>query len=64
VRQSVTMDRALVTFAEAEAAARIRLTSSYDQFITETDPAKKSEVGEELIRSIFGRVALAEDPIH
>ena len=66
--RKVTMSRALVTLAErgveAEAAARARLTATYDQFMAEGDPAKKSEVGEELIRSIFGRAAIAEDPIH
>jgi hypothetical protein len=45
--------------AEEEAAARARLTAAYDQFMAEGDPAKKSEVGEDLIRSIFGRAAIA-----
>ena len=62
------MSRALVTLAErgleAEAAARARLTAAYDQFMTEGDPAKKNAVGEELIRSIFAKAAIAEDPIH
>ncbi len=66
--RKVTMSRALVTLAErgveAEAAARARLAAAYDQFMTEGDPAKKSEVGEDLIRSIFGRAAIAEDPLH
>ncbi|HTR68198.1 MAG TPA: hypothetical protein VMH85_20630 [Terriglobales bacterium] len=66
--RKVTMSRALVTLAErgveAEAAARARLAAAYDQFMTEEDPGKKSEVGEELIRSIFGRAAIAEDPLH
>ena len=64
----VTMSRALVALAEqgveAEAAARAKLTAAYDQFINEGDPAKKSEAGEDLIRSIFGRAAIAEDPLH
>ena len=66
--RKVTMSRALVTLAErgveAEAAARNRLAASYDQFMAEVDPAKKSEVGEDLIRSIFGKAAIAEDPLH
>lgn len=57
--RKVTMSRALVTLAEwgveAEAAARARLTAAYDQFMAEGDPGKKSEIGEDLIRSIFGR---------
>jgi hypothetical protein len=56
--RNVTMSRALVTLAElgdeAEAAARARLTATYDQFMAEGDPARKSEVCEELIGAIFG----------
>lgn len=63
----MTMSRALVTLAErgleAEAAARARLTATYEKFMAERDPAKKSEVGEDLIMAIFGRTAIAEDPI-
>ena len=65
--RNVTLSRALVTLAErgveAEAAARARLTATYEKFMAEGDPAKKSEVGEDLIRAIFGRTAIAEDPI-
>jgi len=65
--RNVTMSRALVTLAErgieAEAAARAKLTTAYEQFMAESDPARKSEVGEDLIRSIFGRAAIAEDPL-
>jgi len=65
--RNVTMSRALVTLAErgveAEAAARARLTATYEKFMDEGDPVKKSEVGEDLIRAIFGRAAIAEDPI-
>lgn len=65
--RNVTMSRALVTLAErgveAEAAARARLTATYEKFMAEGDPAKKSEVGEDLIRAIFGRAAIAEDPL-
>ena len=65
--RNVTMSRALVTLAErgveAEAAARGRLTAAYEQFMAEADPARKSEVGEDLIRAIFGRAAIAENPL-
>ena len=65
--RQVTMSRALVTLAErgveAEAAARARLTTAYEQFMAEGDPARKSEVGEDLIRAIFGSTAVAEDPL-
>jgi len=65
--RNVTMSRALVTLAErgveAEAAARARLTAAYEQFMAEGDPARKSEVGEDLIQAIFGRAAIAKDPL-
>ena len=65
--RNVTMSRALVTLAErgieAEAAARAKLTTAYEKFMAESDRARKSEVGEDLIRSIFGKAAIAEDPL-
>ncbi len=64
--RNVTMSRALVTLAERgvkeETAARARLTAAYGKFMAERDPARKSEIGEDLIRAIFGRTAIAEDP--
>jgi len=64
----MTMSRALVTLAErgveAEAAVRARLAAAHEQFMTGVDPGRKSEVGEDLIRAIFGRTAIAEDPLH
>jgi hypothetical protein len=65
--RNVTMSRALVTLAErgveAEAAARAKFTAAYEQFMVEGDPARKSAVGEDLIRAVFGRTAIAEDPV-
>ncbi len=65
--RKVTMSRALVTLAErgveAEAAERAKLTTAYQNFMAESDPAKKSEAGEDLIRAVFGRAAIAEDPL-
>jgi hypothetical protein len=65
--RNVTMSRALVTLAErgveAEAAARVKLTGAYEKFMTEGDPVRKSEAGADLIRAIFGRDAIAEDPL-
>ena len=61
------MSRALVTLAErgveAEVAARARLTGVYDKFMTEGHPVRKSEAGADLIRAIFGRDAIAGDPL-
>jgi hypothetical protein len=65
--RNVTMSRALVALAErgveAEAQARAELTLAYEQFMTEADPVRKSRVREDLIRAMFGRAAVAEDPI-
>jgi hypothetical protein len=65
--RKVTMSRALVTLAEqgveAEAAERARLAAVYEQFIRTEDPARKNEFGQELIQAIFGKAAIAEDPL-
>ena len=42
---------------------RVRLTTAYENFMAEQDPARRSEVGEDLIRVIFGKAAIAEDPL-
>ena len=64
VNSDVTVNRDLVTLVEnVETAARANLTTAYERFMAEHDPAKKSEVGEDLIRAIFGSVAIAEDPL-
>jgi hypothetical protein len=65
--QHVTMSRALVALAErgvrAEAEAKEQLKASYDRFRAENDPARKNEAGKDLIRTIFGKDAIAEDSI-
>lgn len=65
--RKVTMSRALVTLAEqgveAEAAERARLAAAYEQFMSAEDPAKRNEVGQELIQAIFGKASIAEDPV-
>jgi len=66
-KKHLTMSRALVVLAqrgvEAEAAARKNLNATYRRFMAETDPERKGEVGRDLIRTIFGKDAIAEDPI-
>lgn len=61
------MSRALVTLAErgveAEAASRAEMKSSYEKFMTERDPILKGDAGKDLIRAIFGKDAIAEDPV-
>jgi hypothetical protein len=62
------MSRALVVLAErgvrAEAAAREQLQASFQRFLEEGDPARKNEAGRDLIRSIFGKDAVAEDSVY
>jgi hypothetical protein len=53
VRQSV----------KAEAAARAKVAAAYEQFMATEDPSQKNEAGKELIQAIFGRAAIAEDPL-
>ena len=65
--RKVTMSRALVTLAEqgveAEAAERARLAAAYEEFMSTEDPTRRNEVGQELIQAIFGKAAIAEDPL-
>ena len=49
--------------AEAEAAARADMKATYDRFMNEHDPVLKGEAGKDLIRAIFGKDAIAEDPV-
>jgi hypothetical protein len=62
------MSRALAALAErgvrAEADAKEQLKSSYNRFVAENDPSRKNEAGKDLIRTIFGEDAIAEDSIH
>jgi hypothetical protein len=66
-RRHLTMSRALVVLAqrgvEAEAAARNNLKTTYRRFMAEADPERKGEAGKDLIRAIFGKDAIAEDPV-
>ena len=63
----VTMSRVLVALAErgvcAEAEAKEQLKAAYNRFLAENDPSRKNEAGRELIRTIFGKDAIAEDSI-
>lgn len=66
-KKHLTMSRALVVLAqrgvEAEAAARANLNATYRRFMAEADPERKGEAGKDLIRAVFGKDAIAEDPI-
>ena len=66
-KEHLTISRALVLLAQrgvdAEAEARAHLKTTYQRFMAESDPERKNEAGKDLIRAIFGKDALAEDPI-
>jgi hypothetical protein len=66
-KKHLTMSRALVVLAqrgvEAEAAARATLNATYRRFMAETDSERKNEAGKDLIRAVFGKDAIAEDPL-
>ena len=65
--RNLTMSRALVAMAErgvqAEADAYENLKATYQRFLVEQEPARKDEAGKDLIRAIFGKDAIAEDPV-
>lgn len=61
------MSRALVSLAErgvrAEREARQDLDAAYQRFMTEREPTRKEAAGKDLIRAIFGKDAIAKDPV-
>lgn len=63
----MTISRTLVSLAErgihAEREARDNVKTSCRRFLNERDPLNKEEAGKDLIRAIFGKDAIAEDPI-
>jgi hypothetical protein len=62
----LTISRALVTLAErgvqAEKDAKENLSITYRRFLKEQEPSRKEEAGRDLIRAVFGKDAIAEDP--
>ena len=65
--RQLTMSRALVALAErgvrAELDAKENLKAAYRRFMGEQEPARKNEAGKDLIRTIFGKDAIAEDTV-
>ena len=61
-QRSLTMSHALVALAErgvhAELEARENLKAAYGRFMKEQEPARKGEVGKDLIRAIFRETRL------
>ena len=66
-KKHLTISRTLVVLAErgleAEAEARANLDATYRRFLSESDPERKGEAGKDLIRAVFGKDAIAEDPL-
>jgi hypothetical protein len=63
----LTIGRALVVLAEkgaqVEREAQENLTLTYRRFLKAPATAKKDKAGKDLIRAIFGKDAIADDPI-
>ncbi len=66
-KRHLTISRALVVLAErgleAEAEARANLNVAYRRFMSESDRERKGEAGKDLIRAVFGKDVIAEDPL-
>jgi hypothetical protein len=65
--EHLTYSQALAVLAQrgvdAQVAARAELDTAYRRFMSESDPESKDEAGKDLIRTIFGKDAIAEDTI-
>ena len=48
---------------EAERAARRGRSTAYRRFMSEVDPDRRRQAGKDLIRSILGKDAIAEDSL-
>jgi hypothetical protein len=63
----LTLSRALVPLAErgvqAENDEKENLRVSYERFIGEQEPTRKDDAGKDLSRAMFGKDAIAEDPV-
>ena len=46
----------------AEPAPNTQMKAASNRFISESDPSAKNKAGRDLIRSVFGNEAIAEDP--
>jgi hypothetical protein len=63
----LTVSRAVVALTErgiqAEKEANDQLKVAYRAFMDEREPVKKQKAGKDLIRTIFGADAIAEDSV-
>jgi len=59
----VAMQHKTARSHRAEHEAKKELRTAYQRFMSESEPAQKTGAGKDLIRAIFGKDALAEDPL-
>ena len=63
----LTVSRAVASLVargvQAEQNERETLDAAYDRFMNEGDPQQREDTGKDLIRAVFGRDAIAEDPV-
>ena len=63
----LTVGRALIELAargvRAERDAKKDLKTAHDRFMGELDSKRKDQAGKDLVRTIFGPDAIAEDPV-
>ncbi|MGA2157224.1 MAG: hypothetical protein ABSH37_22665 [Bryobacteraceae bacterium] len=66
-QRHLSMSRALVSLAErgarADLDAKANLKAAYKRFMEEQEPTRKNAAGEDLIRAVFGKDAIAEDSV-
>jgi hypothetical protein len=48
---------------QAERGEKANLEAAYDRFMNESDPSHREVAGKDLIRAVFGKDAIAEDPV-
>jgi hypothetical protein len=62
-----TVSRAVASLVargvQAEQNERESLDAAYDRFMTKADPKHREDAGKDLIRAVFGKDAIAEDPV-
>ena len=63
----LTVSRAVASLVargvQAEQNERESLDAAYDRFMNQSDPQHREAAGKDLIRAVFGKDAIAEDPV-
>ena len=65
--QRLTLSRAVVSLVargvQAEQMEKGTLEVAYSRFMNKKSPARKESAGKDLIRAVFGKDAIADDPL-